>query len=85
MIWIKFGTKKNQFYTIWLVPYYRNCSYFIDLHYCHHILALIRLKKAKIILNQNYVAPAESRKLVARVNRPTKITGKALEKIANTQ
>ncbi len=54
----------------------------------YHILALIRLNIAKITLNPNYVAPVESRKLVARVNkinRPTKITGKALEKITNTQ
>jgi hypothetical protein len=42
----------------------------------------------KIILDSTYVAPAEPRKLVARVNkrnRPAKITGKALERIANTK
>ena len=72
----------------WLVPYYCGCSYFLDLHYCHHILAIIRLNIAKIILDPTYVAPVEPRKLVARVNkrnRPAKITGKALERIANTK
>ena len=58
-IWYK---KNDRYYTIW--PYYCNCSYFINLHYCHHLLALIRLNIAKIILNPNYVAPAKSRKLV---------------------
>jgi hypothetical protein len=42
----------------------------------------------QIILDSTYVAPAEPRKLVARVNkrnRPAKITGKALKIIANIQ
>jgi len=84
-IWYK---NSDQWYKIWLVPYYCGCSYFLDLHYCHHILAIIRLNIAKIILDSTYVAPAEPRKLVARVNkrnRPAKITGKALERIANTK
>ena len=84
-IWYK---NRDQWYKIWLVPYYCCCSYFLDLHYCHHILAIIRLNIAKIILDSTYVAPAEPRKLVARVNkrnRPVKITGKALERIENTK
>ena len=75
-------------YKIFLVPYYCTCSYFIDLHYCHHILTIIRLNIAKIILDPMYVPPVEPRKLVARVNkrnRPQKVTGKSLEKIINTQ
>ena len=39
----------------------------------------LTVKLAKIILDSTYVAPAEPRKLVARVNkrnRPAKITGK---------
>jgi hypothetical protein len=70
------------------VPYYRGFSYFFHLHYFHHIIAIIRLNIAKIILDSTYVAPAEPRNLVARVNkrnRPTKITGKALERKANTK
>ena len=69
-------------YKIFLVPYYCTCSYFIDLHYCHHILAVIRLNIAKIILDPTYVPPVEPRKLVTTLNkrnRSNKVTGKALE------
>jgi hypothetical protein len=76
----------NKWYKIWLVPYYCGCSYFLDLHY---ILVIIRLNIAKLILDPTYVVPAEPRKKVSlrvnKRNRPEKITGKALKKIANTQ
>ncbi len=39
-IWYK---KYDNYYKTFLVPYYCTCSYFIDLHYCHHILDVIRL------------------------------------------
>ncbi len=85
---MKYGTKNDNYYKVFLVTYYCTFSYFIDLHYCNHILAIIKLNIEKIILDPTYVPSVEPRKLVARVNkrnRPQKINGKSLEKIVNKQ
>ncbi len=62
-------------------PVYCCCSTFIDLAYCHHILAINRLELANIILDQTYVKPVEPRRLFVRKTtkgRPKQTKGKAL-------
>ena len=54
---------------------------FIDLAYCHHILAINKLELANIILDQTYVKPVEPRRLFVRKTtkgRPKQTKGKAL-------
>ena len=45
-------------------------SSFLDLAYCHHILAINRLNLANIILDPSYIQPPEPRRLAERkINR----------------
>ena len=46
-----------------------SCSTFLDLAYCHHILAINNLDLAKIILHPTYVKQPEPRRLQARKGR----------------
>lgn len=69
---------------IYIFPYHCECSTFIDLAYCHHLLAINRLGVSKIIIDPNYIAPAMPRRLVVRNNRRNvgrgkKIKGSALQ------
>jgi len=62
-------------------PVFCCCSTFLDLAYCHHILAINRLNLAKIILDPSYIQPPEPRRLAVRKmnrGRPRQL-GKALE------
>ena len=43
-------------------PVYCCCSTFVDLAYCHHILAIIKFELANIILDPLYIRPVEPRK-----------------------
>ena len=63
-------------------PVYCCCSTFVDLAYCHHILAIIKFDLANIILDPLYVKPVEPRRLAVRNTkrgRPKHFSGKALE------
>jgi hypothetical protein len=44
-------------------PVFCCCSTFLDLAYCHHILAINRLNLARIILDPSYIQPPEPRRL----------------------
>jgi hypothetical protein len=62
-------------------PVYCCCSTFVDLAYCHHILAIIKFELADIILDPLYVKPAEPRRLAVNTKRgrPKHFSGKALQ------
>ena len=47
-------------------PVFCCCSTFLDLAYCHHILAINRLQIADIILDPTYIKPVEPRRLAVR-------------------
>ena len=51
---------------IQIVPYYCNCPTFLDVAYCHHILALNKFKLANIIIDPMYVEPEKPRWLESR-------------------
>jgi len=58
-----------------------SCSTFLDLAYCHHILAINSLNLANIVLDPTYVKKQEARRLEARKTkrgRPATVRGKAL-------
>lgn len=64
-------------------PVMCSCSTFLDLAYCHHILAINYLDLANIILDPTYVKPPEPRRLQARKGkkgRPASVRGKAIVK-----
>ena len=63
-------------------PVFCCCSTFMDLAYCHHILAINSLNIAKIVLDPTYIKPVEPRRLAVRNTkrgRPKNL-GKALER-----
>ena len=63
-------------------PVYCCCSTFVDLAYCHHILAIIKFELVNIILDPLYVKPVEPRRLAVRNTkrgRPKHFSGKAVE------
>ena len=51
---------------IFINPFHCNCRSFWDKSYCHHILAINRLKVASIILYPNYVEEPPKRRLTVR-------------------
>jgi len=65
---INITTKQQYCHYIRVIyrPYYCDCSTFLDLAYCHHILAINKLELAKIVLDLTYVHPAEPRRLIIR-------------------
>ena len=71
---------------IQIFPYYCDCITFLDLAYCHHLLAINRLGLLKISIDPTYKAPEPPRRLVTRnsrraVGRGKKIKGSALKMI----
>jgi hypothetical protein len=77
----KTGLPYSHFFRI-CGPVYCCCSTFVDLAYCHHILAIIKFDLANIILDPLYVKPVEPRRLAVRNTkrgRPKHFSGKALE------
>ena len=64
-------------------PVFCSCSTYLDLAYCHHILAINKLNLANIILDPTYVKPVEPRRLQVRKTkkgRPRNF-GKALARL----
>ena len=62
-------------------PLYCCCSTFLDLAYCHHILAIMRLELATIVLDPIYIKPPQPRRLAVRNikrGRPKNYQGQAL-------
>ena len=43
-------------------PLYFCCFTFLDLAYCHHILAIMRLELATIVLDPGYIKPGRPKK-----------------------
>jgi hypothetical protein len=79
---IKLYCTKKRYLVHICGPVYCCCSTFVDLAYCHHILAIIKFDLANIILDPLYVKPVESRRLAVRNTkrgRPKHFSGKALE------
>lgn len=64
-------------------PVYCSCSTYLDLAYCHHILAINKLNLANIILDPTYVKPVEARRLCVRKTKKSwpRNIGKALERL----
>ena len=62
-----------------IFPYYCDCSTFIDLAYCHHLLAINRLGLSKISIDPLFIAPEPPRRLVTRNNRRNAGHGKKIK------
>ncbi len=60
-------------------PVFCCCSTFLDLTYCHHILAINRLQITDIILDSTYIKLVEPNRLAVRNTKP-RLLGKAIER-----